>query len=123
MTQSVDVSLNGFPGVVVTASDATIRVNTLNKSVNETVAGVDIIFADTSAIQELSIGSATVALAGVGSVTGAIAITSETTLNDQAQTVVKTKIGYFCNPPSASFLLLGDSPLKIQEIIDKIRLV
>ena len=90
---SGDVSLNGFPGVVVTASDATIRVNTLNKSVNETVAGVDIIFADTSAIQELSIGSATVALAGVGSVTGAIAITSETTLNDQAQTVVKTKIG------------------------------
>ncbi|MGI9133846.1 MAG: beta strand repeat-containing protein, partial [Rhodoferax sp.] len=83
--------LSGFTGVSLSAA-ASIRINTLGRSINTTVAGVAIEFADRTRIEELAISSGTLSVAGLGSLSGALAVISETS-SVNGVTVYTLRIG------------------------------
>ncbi|MBF0170948.1 MAG: hypothetical protein HQK87_07660, partial [Nitrospinae bacterium] len=74
-------SLSGYGGIAMSA-DAMVRVNTMGDAVDQSVsvagAPIAISFADGRALQELVITSGTLTVTGLGSLTGALAIRSQT---------------------------------------------
>ena len=86
---SASASLAGLDGMNLSAI-ANIRVNTLRESVNQTIAvdGVDVpIFFDTAAdVRDLQINNGTLTIDGLGSISGALAIKSETVIVGATET-------------------------------------
>ncbi|MBF0309022.1 MAG: LEPR-XLL domain-containing protein, partial [Magnetococcales bacterium] len=73
-------SLDGFSGISLSA-DAAVRINTLGFPVSQTVSvggqDLSIVFADRALVQEVSILSGELQVAGLGSLSGALAIRSQ----------------------------------------------
>ena len=84
-------NLTGFPDVSMSAA-ASVRINTLGRILNETVGGVALDFATGDRLEEVTISSGTLAITGVGSLTGALAFTN-TTSTDAGIVTVDTRIG------------------------------
>ena len=85
-------SLDGFAGVSMSAN-ASVRINTLGQTLSTQIGGVQIEFTDRQRIQEVVVTSGSLSVAGLGTVSGALAVTSRTSVNASQQNVTDLQIG------------------------------
>ena len=91
LVASGSASLQGFAGVSMSA-DAAVRINTLGQSLSTTVGGVQLEFANRDRLQEVSVTSGSLTVSGLGTLSGALAVTTTTRIENN-QTVSDVRIG------------------------------